>query len=309
MRKFLFLIFGNLFTLFLLGQVYYPFPTSNADWHIYREFGSGYDHININIDLLRYHIYGDTVINQLNYKKLILATGDTASSIYRSIGGIREDDEKKIYFIGEDFCGAPIEQEVLLYDFSKKVNDTIYHIEYSQVYSVIINIDSIEICGDYRKRFKINGNWNFYFPDEEYWIEGIGSIKNGLLGHITLIPTCCTCFWEHICFREENVVKYLNTKYSSCFPENLKSIEKVSISDPVRIFPNPTDNDFFIRMDFSTLSFKKVVIYDLLGTKIFELSINSNQLLKIPRDNFIDGVYIIEIVSETKSFIEKLIIL
>ena len=101
-----------------------------------------------------------------------------------------------------------------------------------------MDIDSI------LKRFKIDS-----FPNEEYWVEGIGSINNGLLGHITGIPICCYHFWEHICFMENGIVQYLNPNYVTCYPENLLSKASLIDDNPnnITLYPNPLKDKLYIQ--------------------------------------------------------------
>lgn len=92
--------------------------------------------------------------------------------------------------------GFPHEEEGLLYDFDVQEGDTVWHTNSGYDYTVIESVDSVEIDGQLRRRYNVDTGRNYYFQDEEYWVEGIGSTKNGLLGHITAIPTCCYHFWE-----------------------------------------------------------------------------------------------------------------
>jgi len=143
----------SILILFLIpgvnGQKYFSFPTENVNWNVYLEYSiseSPTDTV-----LLRYTIHGDTIINQIAYKKLCLESGDMLDPEIESVGGLREQD-KKIYFIGQDFLRNPHYEESLLYDFNKQIGDTVKHDNYGTSYSIIENIDSIEIDGEYRKR-------------------------------------------------------------------------------------------------------------------------------------------------------------
>lgn len=174
-----------LFNLGLKSQDYVPFPTESVNWNVfYVETCSETPSDTI---LLRYTIHGDTTINETQYSKLCIESGDTANPKINSIGGLREID-KKIYYKGQTIIGGGNDEEYLIYDFSKQVGDTIKHDSYGGFYSVVLDIDSVIIDGDYRKRYQVDNHWFYQNPD--YIIEGIGSVKNGLLGHISDIPTC-----------------------------------------------------------------------------------------------------------------------
>jgi hypothetical protein len=154
---------------------------------------------------LRYTLGGDTIINSVLFTKLFQETGDTVHPVIEYVGALRGNG-KKIYYQGLDYLGSEhiAENGILLYDFNGEVNDTIKHIADDPSFrSIIINIDSVLIGSSYRKRVEINSSTN-YHHQTEYWIEGIGSIINGLLGHINAIPTCCYQYWEHVCYMAQH---------------------------------------------------------------------------------------------------------
>jgi len=252
--------------------------------------------------LLRYTLHGDTSINQVNYKKLCLESGDTLNPEIEAIGGLREQD-KKIYFIGQDFLGNPHYEESLLYDFNKQIGDTVKHDNYGTFYSIIENIDSIEIDGEYRKRYKVYASNNYYFPGQEYWIEGIGSIKNGLLGNITMIPTCCYHYWEHVCFRENEQVKYLNPSFSECFPDYLLTSinENIEIFE-INIYPNPFSNELHID-NIQPDENINVRIVDNLGRILVHKELTTkNNIINVPE---ISGLLIVIVIDDNYQILKR----
>ena len=205
MKQLIFIIAAIVtFTIGLRSQNYIPFPTENVNWNVYYR-GTCQERPPDTI-LYRYTIRGDTAINDVFYKKLWLEKGDTINPIIEAIGGIREND-KKIYYNGRTIYTSTEGEEYLLYDFTKQIGDTIKH-NPQEFYSVILDIDSIAIDGICRKRYKVDNHWFYHNPD--YIVEGIGSVKNGLLGHISDIPTCGTHYWEHICFNPHCRCKPVN---------------------------------------------------------------------------------------------------
>jgi hypothetical protein len=223
---------------------YIPFPTENAQWNIYLEYSIS--EAPIDTVLLRYFLSGDTTVNQINYKKLCLEKGSLANPVRELAGLIRQQD-KKVYYKGTDFLGFPHEDEWLLYDFNVQKGDTVWHTNSGYEYTVIEKIDSIAIDGQLRRRYKVDTGRNYYFQDEEYWVEGIGSIKNGLLGHITAIPTCCYHFWEFVCYSENGAGKYLNPSFDDCYPSFLFSSLDGGLKLPeISIYPNPVAGQVII---------------------------------------------------------------
>jgi hypothetical protein len=205
-----------LINLGLKSQDYVPFPTGNVNWNVF--YAGTCNETPPDTVLIRYTIHGDTTINETRYAKLCIESGDTIHPKIQGIGGLREAD-KKIYYIGQTIIAGGNDKEYLLYDFSKQIGDTVKHDSYGEFFSVVLDIDSVLIGESYRKRFKVDNHW--YYQNPDYLIEGIGSVKNGLLGHITNIPTCGSHYWEHICFRENGIVKYLNPTFNDCFPSDL----------------------------------------------------------------------------------------
>ena len=274
------LVLVFLFNSVVKSQKYIPFPTKNVNWNVYLE-SSCDDDRPIYGSMLRYTIHGDTTINQILYHKLCLELDDTLNPTINSIGGLRED-AKKVYFVGKDFLGYDYYEEVLLYDFSKQIGDTIKHTSNDLFFSVIEDIDSININGSYRKRFQVNNNWFYHNPD--YIIEGIGSVQNGLLGHITKIPTCGHHYWEHICFREEGIVMFLNPSFEDCFPNNLMaSLNRIDFSKAIQVFPNPTDDQLIVE---NSNSHKILIlkIFDTNGRMLKQEALNNRKsVINMPK--------------------------
>ncbi len=270
------LIFGLIFIISqsLKSQDYVPFPTENVNWNVL--YAGTCAEMPPDTLILRYTIRGDTMIGEIQYLKLCLETGDTINPQIQTIGALREYD-KKIYYIGETIVSDMSGGEYLLYDFTKQIGDTIKHDSYGEFYSTILDIDSVLIGNSYRKRFKVDNHWFYQNPD--YIIEGIGSVKNGLLGHISEIPTCGTHFWEHICFEENGIVKYLNPSFSDCFASDiLGGVEQFEYETGFDIYPNPFINQIQIenKLNRQNLIFKLI---DINGRVVTEKNISDEKIV------------------------------
>jgi hypothetical protein len=252
------------------SQNYVPFPTENANWNVYYR-GTCEEKLPDTV-LIRYAIHGDTTINNLLYLKLCIESGDLNNPVIKGLGGIRENG-KKIYYKGETILKPGDDEEFLLYDFTVGVGDTIKHDLRGGFYSVVLEIDSIFIDGTYRKRYKVNNHWFYHNPD--FIIEGIGSVNNGLLGHISDIPTCGTHYWEHICFSENRIVKFLNPAFKECFPAELISgIYEMELKTNFEIFPNPFNNQIFVKTKGLNIDLL-FRLFDIKGKMLIEKKINS----------------------------------
>ena len=188
------------------AQKYVPFPTANAQWNVF--YASSYNDSPMDTTLLQYSLQGDTTINGTVYRKMCRNIGTFANPIYKSVGGLREQDKKIYYYSGygyTKYIGSIINgSEKLLYDFNKKVGDVVA-IDQWRGYP-ITKIDSIKIGNEYRKRYN------------DCIIEGIGDVNQGLLSMITDIPTCSMCHleWHFVCFSQNGECGYKNPDYVDC---------------------------------------------------------------------------------------------
>lgn len=251
------------------GQEYVPFPSEDATWNVYLESTCDNDSPPDTF-LLRYMISGDTTINETVYYRLVVEKGDTINPTLEPMGGIREED-RRVYYYGRGILGGDSEEELLLYDFNAQVEDTIYHSPDGIWKSIVLETDSIQIADQFRKRYKVDNGWFYHNPD--YIVEGIGSVSNGLLGHISAIPTCGYHYWEHVCFRMGDQVLYLNPVFNDCYAGvNLSSSELLPIRN-LRIYPNPFAGVIQIDNQFNDKSLT-VRIYDSGGRLIIEKEID-----------------------------------
>jgi hypothetical protein len=160
MKKLLIISVLCVFVINSYSQLNYFLPDSNAYFSVFH---------------YKYWFQGDTIINSKKYKSVFRQSGDVIADFNRAAyyAAVREDTiGEKIYCIKKD---DGIER--LLYDFSLNAGDTasiytFWPLEIPRETLIkVINVDSIEISGQYRKR--INLVPEFEIP--ESWIEGIGS--------------------------------------------------------------------------------------------------------------------------------------
>ncbi len=194
---FLLILSGSTF-----AQKYVPFPTENAQWNVF--YASSWNQP-MDTTLMKYSLQGDTIINNIQYKKVCRNIGTTTNPVFKGVGGLREQN-KKIYYNGFGYnenYGGFNNIENLLYDFNKKVGDTVKVNQWREY--TITKIDSVKIGNEYRKRYN------------DCIIEGIGDVVSGLFGIMVLIPTCdCYQEWHFICFSQNGESVYKNPDYVDC---------------------------------------------------------------------------------------------
>ncbi len=228
------------FTYVSKSQDYFSFPEEDAVWNHFFETCEG---TKLDYYYSTYYalgLYGDTTINSLEYSKLYLLEDSVYNSNAELQGYIREDSLKRVYYVGPNFWGHYEEDEVLLYDFSVSVGDTIDYGIWEG--TVIKSIDSVLIGDSYRKRFCV---WENY----DYYIEGIGS-TNGLLFPITDIPVKVYTNWDLVCFKHFNEVLFLGDSYNSCFPEFIVS-------------------NYFPLVEGNTWEYNEIYLYQVFDTVSF----------------------------------------
>lgn len=221
------------FNFISTAQEYAPFPAKNAKWNILTK-GCG---LNCSQeDIIYYTLGGDSLENEKIYKKLIYTNPVCDTSF---IYGIIREENKKIYYKGFDVIMFHHKNEVLLYDFNAGEGDTIFHNSVFNTYTVIVKIDSTLTDNVFRKCFVVENMVGYFHPDT--LVEGIGSIKNGLLGHIC-IPPPCFMFWENICFTQNEKLIYLNPEYTNCSNNKSTKNSNFEIAEAFNIYFEKASN-------------------------------------------------------------------
>ncbi len=284
------LIFVLLGTLVLRAQEYYAFPDSNAIWsEVFTRLQP------FEVNTYQYGISGDTLINSIWYKKIYLLNDTTYPlNTGEFCGALREDSDRRIFVI-ECSCAYPGagDEEVILYDFSKTVGDTVFvgneGIGPLAIYLIIEYIDSILIKNNYRKTFHF-----FNYPD--FWIEGIGSTRS-LFSPIMFQPTGYQN-WELICFNQDNEVMYLNPDFNSCFPLLTGIEKKESKSRRVNIYPHPVSGISVMDLSDIESPYDCLEIYSSMGQIIDRICIKGKDYISINNSDFKEGMFLYIISGE-----------
>jgi hypothetical protein len=98
---------------------------------------------------------------------------------------------------------------------------------------------------------------------------------------------------------------YMNTATTTCF--NHTSVEDI-FSEGFLVYPNPTNSDITIEFESSTTSEIKIGVYNTLGQEIFNKEISSFSgkfKEKINLGDYSEGVYIVNIISDTGKLYTK----
>jgi hypothetical protein len=197
-----------------------------------------------------YHLQGDTVIEGLNYKKLL--TGCPSGDY---LAGLREADQK--IFIKEDG-----RDERLLYDFNLQEGD------WADELHRVTKVDTVPAGGTMRRRLIFDDGY-------ETWFEGIGSIhdffplQGSLLGYEL----------QGINYQKKGgeIVYKTNECY---FNANDCSTNGISSIDPD--FFTVRQSDQMLYVSFETPFSGRLVLYDILGKIRFSMDVFNKNNLSVP---------------------------
>lgn len=279
---------------------------SNSAWaNLYCGIGSSYIIGSAGTDYNK--IEGDTIIEGISYKKLIKY--DDYNMQKATFQGLMRESSKKIFYRGIDIQGI-LGEEYLLYDFSLEEKQT-FVLDYgsdSKVSFFVHKIDSVNIQGTQTKRIFITLPPPYESNIEDIWIEGIGSIRNGLLS------PCYDRFWagslrKLLCYYIDGTLVYQDTTLTDCYYDNndLDYLNLILLGNTGIYNPQDINSDIFYPnpvIDVITLSNPKeivrVEIFNLLGENVF-----SKEIQRIENSiniSFLsNGFYLIKFIKTDRS--------
>jgi hypothetical protein len=191
---------------------------------------------------------------------------------------------EKVYFRGTD---GYFPFEIMLYDFSLGVNDTMWYFRdmYEGNYDIVEMVDSVNIGTDYYKRIQLTNG--------RTWIEGIGDL-NGLISAAVLLPLCGTIYTRDLlCFYKNSSLVYQpeNAVYKNCYYATT-GIKPNVISREITVNPNPASD--FITISCNTGHKYSVEIINIQGKQILGY-VNFSGDQQINMLGLMPGLYFIKI--------------
>jgi hypothetical protein len=270
---------------------YVPFPDSGAVWS---EMYSSEETL---VVYERFTVTGeDTLINNLQYRKLYIFYDEIFDKTNaRCVGGIREDEQKKVYLKCDSIVHrfkpywilTPMD-EILMYDFSLEIGDTIIGNYEGQL--VLADIDTL-LFGNYlRKVFKFNCGGSLCTT----WIEGIGNTK-GLLFSSGTLPTG-GANGDLICFLQNNEVLYHDEYYNDCFPTTV-SVESKKLNHNITVYPNPANGNT-VRFEWGNSEIENIEIFNLLGELVGSTTVTAKSFVDYPTNKMQPGIYVYKAIDK-----------
>jgi len=261
------------FTVQSIAQSGFPFPGDQAEWVVSRW------QPNFSIQMLeqwKYWLNGDTLVEDGNQYSAVYARGTCFTNVvyditpyeqavFGRIGGLRQQGDS-IFFRRSAvpfFEGAPpallyypVNQEVLLYDFSLKAGDTL---QYAVLNRKLV-VDSVHVTLEGRKEISLSVLGCGY-PYSLIWIEGQGC-NQGLLENLCYHPqyfTGISCCFASITDGDDPCPL-------PCTPADpvLVATTSPAGSGSVRVHPNPTSDILHLSIP-DPLAPMHLVLLDITG--------------------------------------------
>lgn len=272
MKRFGFIL---LFTILSLGSFaqYYPMVEENKVWSVASNFRD--------INTRFYKLEGDTVIEDITYKKLIVSY-DSLQQVWSYQGAMRENENHQVFY--REYLW---DEESLIYDFTPLPvgQDTLYYINSCDIYLAVDAIDSVQLLnGEFRKRY------HFY---NDQWIEGIGSTM-GPLGVYT--ANCTADIYEQLnCYTRNDTLLYQSPGFASgnCYI-HITSVRKLDKVDNITLLPNPVQSTAVLHSPVQ-LDGCNLTVHTLTGNLLRTFDGLHNNEFVFDRSGLRAGIYLLKL--------------
>ena len=286
----------------LLGQEINHFDNLDSKWNVAKTYPAA-NQQNPNFVATTTTVYGfqgDTLINSEQWFKLY-STSDSLFQNNLLYRGLLREENNKVFYLDT------LSQLDTLYDFSLNVGDSVLFdlIGMYPEWLQVINVDSIQINGDYYRRLKFEepSISAFDWLDEE-WIEGIGS-KHG-----PLFPAFPVKFSEEMpdsmlvtCTFSNNQQVWQHQSYPNCYVNIVLSVDQLVLFD-FKIYPNPfTDR---IHIENIDLQQYELTVLNSLGQTVKRTQVNNDNII-IDLSELKEGIYFLRIESRDNAKTIKMI--
>lgn len=274
----------------LWGQVINHFDNLDSKWNVAKTYPAA-NQQNPNFVATTTTVFGfqgDTIINSEQWFKIYSSNDSLFQNdlVYR---GLLRADNSKVFYLDT------LNQLDTLYDFSLNVGDSVLFDLYGMYpeWLQVVNVDSIQISGNYYKRLKFAEPTIQAFDElNETWIEGIGSI------HGPLFPNFPVKFSQEIpdsilltCTFSNNQQVWQHPTYPSCYVNIVLSVDNFEYSD-FKIYPNPFSSQ--INIENNKNEKYTLTIINSLGQVIRQEQLESNtETIDLPELKA--GIYLLRI--------------
>ncbi len=297
------LVLGFLITLFALNlnaQDYEYIPMVKPGVQIWTTTTAteGYRHYN------RFALTEeDTLIEGLSYKKLYWFTDSVFNPLSSEcIGGLRENEQKQVFYKGSSGYDNEDWRNGMLFDFSLSVGDTFYFQSAGIMEFIVGYIDTVEIEGIPRKQFYLTSIWN---PTNLVCkiIEGIGDEFGLLFDIVTRLAIKSTATGELLCYEHNGDLQYMSEYITNCSNPFARLTDIIEEDNSIILYPNPTNKEVNIS---SESIINSIEVFNSLGQKVYQVKVKQKEKT-LDISSFSKGVYIIG-VNTDRGYIRKKLI-
>lgn len=237
---------------------------------------------------------GDTIINDIAYKKIWQAEDQNHSNWYL-FGFIREDSTGSVF--ARSLSGA----ESLIYNFNLEVNDSVFiHNPYNglEYTTYVLQVDTIVIQpgGMSRKRIVLAPVDSF--GKNESWIVGVGSVAGILWSGLHAFSLTgslndLSCHWQN------NNLVYNTNVFTNCWVTTV-SVDEQNEGEVLTIYPVPATSGSVIHFEGLPGNNYHFEIWNMFGQKVQSRPIYSGDKLVISPFRLKAGVYIMVLLSDNQ---------
>jgi len=296
--KNVFLLSTFLFLVFIVGgQNYKQLVDTNKIWSTINDYNYLLSGGSIQPVSYFTKFSTDTIINGLNYKK-ILNSNDFSMESWSLIGFIREDTiAKKVFFMNLD------NDEGLMHDFNVIVGDTIYLHNPLRSFldltspCIVHSVYQMNINGINYNAIDVMSINDIDGSSKETWIEGIGSLIGLLeIGH--KLSGAVGWSYKLLCYFEKDSLLYHCSEYNLCFYSNLNSIISNHVNNnSINIAPNPFITKALITSNKNRITYVEIV--DITGNIIKKYKVKASQSFELLRDDLQVGFYLAKVYTDS----------
>ena len=293
------ILYGLLLTFLCLRaipQSYDSLVVENAQWQIQsytNDPPAGADYKD------GWLLRGDTMINEIQYKKLFRRHFESVNSndlAWQGLYGYLREDvvNKKVYALESDgFFGCnETNSEYLLFDFSYQVGDTSQMCMHNEWYQNPVVLEEIYyefLFGEERRLYRFDFAWFDL-------IEGVGH-KNGLLEPIMGFESYYLILYDYCRGTDEEC-----------------GVQTLVDENPGRklfsIYPNPASGNVIIHFNDKqdVRSCSRIILTDIYGRCVLADD-NPCQDVNVDVSGFAEGVYFIGIINDENDYAAKKLII
>ncbi|MDY0343801.1 MAG: T9SS type A sorting domain-containing protein [Lentimicrobium sp.] len=288
----------------LWGQIINHFDNLDSKWNVAKTYPAA-NQQNPNFVATTTTVYGfqaDTVINSVQWFKVYSSNDSLFQNnlVYR---GLLRTENNKVFYLDT------LNQLDTLYDFNLNLGDSVLYHLYGMFpeWLEIINVDSIQISGEYYKRLKFaEPTMNAFDELNEIWIEGIGSI------HGPLFPNFPVKFSQEMpdsmlvtCSYSDHQQVWQHPSYAGCYVNIVLGVSKLEIFD-FKIYPNPFSDKIYF--ENSRIYNYDLAVLNSVGQVVRQIQPDSNSQ-SIDLTELKAGIYFLRIsaqgITKTMKIIKK----